>query len=151
METRIASDAAAALADIDRTQMVATRRRRTPMWVWHAFSGVQILVLLPLLMLPRHLVGYVVWLGVPLGFGIQWLFERRMSYRMFAGSDHAKRVGRWYVAGVVAAVLGAGGAALALEAGWPFVVGLVVCHLLTVWLGPLSERDVDRPDGAVAR
>ena len=152
METRIAPEtAAAALADIERTRTVATRRRRTPVWLWHAFSGVQILVLLPVFLLPADLVGYVAWVAFPIGLGIQALFERRMAHRMFTGSDRARRIGRWYVAGVVAAIAAAGVTALALGSGWPFAVGLLACHLLTVRLGPLSERDLDAPGRPVAR
>lgn len=142
--------AAAALADIERTRVAATRRRRTPLWVWHAFAGSQTALIGVLMLLPRNVAGAVAWLGIPLGFGLQRLCERRMATRMFEGSARAKRVGRWYLAGAVVAILAAGAMMIGLRSDWPFLPAMVICYLLTVWLGPLSERDLDRPEHPAA-
>lgn len=154
MESRIEPDvAAAALADIERTREQATlrRRRRTPLWVWHAFAGTQLMLLVPVFVVSQPVLNWLILVYVPLGFAVTALFDRLSPDRLFGTSARARKIQRVHTLAVVAAVVIGLVVMVRLDAIWPFVVAGIACYLLTAWLGPLSERGHDRPERPVSR
>ena len=152
MESRIAPEsAAAALADIERTRAVATRRRRTPRWVWHAFAGTQLVMLIPLVLVPPSVVNWLILVLVPAGFAVTALFDRLTPDRLFGTSSRSRRIEKLHILATVAVLVAGMIAMIRLDATWPFVVATVGCYLLTIWLGPLSERGTEDPERPVSR